>query len=98
MRGCAAAEVSVISATADTNQEIRGMTEEENARRKKFTYVCVHCGSERVLRDAWAAWDSDSQSWELTSVFDAAHCEDCEGETTTKPIELASPIRSNLDP
>ena len=43
---------------------------------------CKACGSERVARDAWACWNSDSGLWELENVFDGAHCHQCEGETT----------------
>ena len=42
---------------------------------------CKSCGSENVLRDAWAEWDSETQRWELSSVFDHAYCDDCDSET-----------------
>jgi hypothetical protein len=34
------------------------------------------------MRDAWAEWDDQAQKWELKSVFDAAYCDDCNGECT----------------
>jgi hypothetical protein len=52
-------------------------------------WVCSHCGSENVLLDAWAAWNIETQSWELANVFDAAFCEDCDGETHLKVVEAA---------
>ena len=42
---------------------------------------CQTCGSERVVKDAWACWNPESGLWELENVFDDAHCHQCEGET-----------------
>lgn len=42
---------------------------------------CRTCGSERVVKDAWACWNPDSGMWELEQEFDDAHCHQCEGET-----------------
>lgn len=42
---------------------------------------CCACGSERVARDAWACFNSDSGLWELEHVFDDAHCHHCEDRT-----------------
>ena len=50
--------------------------------KKKLKMVCSTCGSDQVLRDAWAEWDVASQDWVLQNVFDAAYCEKCEGETS----------------
>lgn len=47
----------------------------------KTTRVCKYCGSYDVRRDAWAAWDYDSQQWVLEETFDNEYCKDCEGET-----------------
>ena len=44
--------------------------------------VCKHCGSENVVKDAWAEWDEDKQEWVLQQVFDYDYCTDCEGDTT----------------
>ena len=43
--------------------------------------VCKTCGSERVVRDAWASWNPQSGLWELENVFDQNYCQRCEGET-----------------
>lgn len=40
--------------------------------------ICSECGSDDVVRDAWAAWDADRQEWVLASVFDDGFCEACE--------------------
>jgi hypothetical protein len=45
------------------------------------TFVCATCGSENVRRDAWAEWDTDSQQWELASIYDHAFCFACDAET-----------------
>lgn len=46
---------------------------------------CKKCGSESVLRDAYAEWDKDKQEWVLQNVFDLAVCESdtCDGEETS---------------
>lgn len=43
---------------------------------------CRTCGSERVVRDAWACFNPESGLWELEQVFDHTHCHQCEGQTT----------------
>lgn len=45
----------------------------------KIRMTCSDCGSENVLRDAWASWNVETQEWELGQVFDEAFCEQCEG-------------------
>ncbi|WP_430449491.1 DUF3768 domain-containing protein [Rhodophyticola sp.] len=42
---------------------------------------CQSCGSERVVKDAWACWNRDYGLWELEAVFDCAYCHQCEAET-----------------
>ena len=42
--------------------------------------ICSQCGSTRIVKDAWAGWNADTQDWELSSVFDFSFCLDCEGE------------------
>lgn len=44
--------------------------------------LCSTCKSERIVRDAWACFNRETGLWELETVFDAAHCHQCEGETT----------------
>ena len=43
---------------------------------------CRACGSEWVVKDAWACWNPESGLWELESVHDHAYCRQCERETT----------------
>jgi hypothetical protein len=49
---------------------------------KKVKMVCAHCGSDDVLADAYAKWDVETQTWEVTQTFDkGACCNKCDGET-----------------
>lgn len=41
---------------------------------------CSACGSERIVRDAWAYWDTQAQDWQLDAVFDYSFCLSCEEE------------------
>lgn len=55
---------------------------------EKIQIVCGTCGSADVRRDAWAEWDTDKQDWVGGAVFDAGHCEVCEGETSLEEVPL----------
>lgn len=55
----------------------------------KIQIRCKHCNSTNVVRDAWAEWDIETQKWVLGSVFDAAFCMDCDGESSLIEEELA---------
>jgi len=59
--------------------------------KKKITIVCRECGSDNVMRDAWAVWSVDAQEWELGTVFDQGFCDDCGGEASLdeKPASIA---------
>jgi hypothetical protein len=50
--------------------------------------ICSHCKGENVKVDAWAAWDVDAQTWTAEEVFEAGHCDDCDGETRV----IAAPL------
>lgn len=43
---------------------------------------CKACGSERVVRDAWACWNPAYGLWELEKTLEYAHCRQCVDETT----------------
>lgn len=47
-------------------------------------YVCNRCGSNRVMNDAWVPANDP----EDVRVFDAAFCEDCDGECTIEVAEV----------
>ncbi|QKX07747.1 hypothetical protein HN014_22370 (plasmid) [Aquimarina sp. TRL1] len=50
----------------------------------KYKYVCKYCGSDDIKHDSLAVWNEDIQKFELSTIFDAEFCEQCEGETKTK--------------
>lgn len=58
---------------------------------KKIKIVCRDCGSDDVRRDAWAEWDEDLEEWTLGTVFDAGHCENCEGDASLEEVEILPP-------
>ncbi len=57
---------------------------------KKFP-DCSKCGSDAVVRDAWASWNADTQTWQLKQVFDHTFCPVCEEETK---LEWNSPAET----
>lgn len=60
--------------------------------------VCRTCGTDQVLRDAYASWNVDNQEWELQNVFDAAVCEGrCDGETKLDEVNLIDWKKSQED-
>lgn len=58
------------------------------------TPVCAHCGSGRVVRNAWASWNQVSGLWELDQIFGEAHCCACKEDTQLKWID--APIATSL--
>lgn len=42
---------------------------------------CKACRSERVVKDAWACWNSEFGLWELETTHDQAFCQNCEATT-----------------
>jgi hypothetical protein len=56
---------------------------------------CANCGSESVVKDAWACWDPETRSWTLDAVFDHSHCLHCGASTTLEwaPTHAGPEIR-----
>ena len=48
---------------------------------------CATCGSDDVVRDAWAFWDVAAGRWVFGAMFDQARCEDCDADTEIVWIE-----------
>ena len=44
--------------------------------------ICASCGTDEVVRDAWAISDPYDHCWTLKCVFDHAFCKRCEALTT----------------
>ena len=59
--------------------------------RPNRAFTCGNCGSDQVVRDAWAEWSVDNQQWELGEVFDHTFCLACETECTLVAKE-AQPV------
>jgi hypothetical protein len=55
----------------------------------RHKYVCRTCGGSNVKVDAWATWNAETQRFELASMFDAAFCDDCDGECKLVTKEIA---------
>jgi uncharacterized protein DUF3768 len=64
-----------------TSTEIEGRKPKSGPKPIAELPICQLCGSDRVVRDAWAAWNNQTQNWELSSIFDRAFCQTCEAET-----------------
>lgn len=47
----------------------------------RVKYVCRTCGSDDVLRDAYAKWDIPAQEWVVHSLYDNNVCEVCGSES-----------------
>jgi hypothetical protein len=56
----------------------------------RFAYICHLCGSDHVVRDAWAVWDVAAQAWVLDTLFDHAHCHQCLAATRLERVALSS--------
>lgn len=41
---------------------------------------CQKCGSDKVLFDAYAEWNPETQEYEITTTFDYNICDDCGAE------------------
>ena len=58
------------------------------------TFVCATRGSDLVQLDAWAAWSTETQSWELASTMQQAYCHNCDGETALLERPLSAPLQA----
>ena len=47
----------------------------------RITIHCEDCGSQEVMRDAFAVWNPELQMWEISSLYDDWFCPECEAET-----------------
>jgi hypothetical protein len=49
--------------------------------------ICSLCGSENVVLDAYAEWNSEQGAWVLRSVYEESHCEACDSSTDILTID-----------
>ena len=55
----------------------------------KYKWVCLNCGSDDILVDAYAQFNVASQAWELVEAFpeqDNAMCRKCNQETKLESV------------
>ena len=57
---------------------------------KRIGYVCSFCGSNAVLMDAWAKWDTETQEWVLHDTMVETYCRECDGDARLTEVELAN--------
>lgn len=57
---------------------------------RKIKMLCPCCGSDNIVRDAYASWDIETQAWVLLATYDDMKCESCGSdinEATEEEIE-----------
>jgi hypothetical protein len=58
-----------------------------------ITIHCKYCRGTNVTRDSVSRWRVETQTWEVTTVFDNADCDDCGGESRLVERKLdGSPV------
>lgn len=56
--------------------------------KRHIEYVCEICGSNNVTSDATAAWNIETQQWEICGVMDSSGCNNC-GADDPRLIEVS---------
>lgn len=64
---------------------------------KRIKMVCGNCGSENILKDAYAIWSVESQEWELLAVYDNTRCEECGAEDSCEEKEIKDAAQNLID-
>lgn len=64
----------------------------------KIRKVCSYCGSTEVLKDAFAEWSVEEQTWVLHSCYDESYCNTCEGFCSLEDEECEEPSGSGDAP
>jgi len=57
----------------------------------KIKYVCKHCSSDNVGRDAFCDWNQQTQEWEISNLMDREICFECSDDTTLVIARIAEP-------
>lgn len=50
------------------------------ATKTRIKWECKDCGSDAILKEAWAEWDVENQQWTLSSDYDEFFCEGCSSD------------------
>lgn len=64
----------------------------------KIRKVCSYCGSTEVLKDAFAEWSVEEQTWVLHACYDESYCNTCEGSCSLEDEECEEPSGSGDAP
>lgn len=43
--------------------------------------ICPHCGADELVRDACVRWDVETQTWEVSGIYDSTTCNLCGAES-----------------
>jgi hypothetical protein len=54
----------------------------------KIKKTCSECGTEDILFDAWAQWNSGRQEYFLVDVYPKAICSNCGGECGVNETQI----------
>lgn len=58
--------------------------------------ICSLCGSENVVLDAYAEWNSEQGAWVLRSVYEESHCEGCDSSTDLLTIDEETQLEISM--
>ena len=61
----------------------------------KRTMACRSCGSDDIVRDAWACWSIERQEWELGEIFDHTFCLACENDCSIHEADVNPPAATS---
>ena len=64
----------------------------------KVRKVCSYCKSTEVLKDAFAEWSVEEQTWVLHACYDESYCNTCEGSCSLEDEECEEPSGSGDAP
>lgn len=56
---------------------------------KKVKEVCDVCGSENIVFDATALWDTDEQKFVLAYISDGCWCNECDDKVVNETVVLS---------
>lgn len=47
----------------------------------KIKFICKHCNSDNVGRDAFCDWNQETQKWDIVNFMDRDFCFTCSDDT-----------------
>jgi hypothetical protein len=68
------------------------MSEKTTMKEPMIDIICSVCKCKDVVRDATAAWNIETQDWELAGVQDQGYCNECEdSEVDLEEVPILGP-------